>query len=150
MARDLDYRPMSARPLAGWIAGCVAASVAIAIFGAISAAVSSGSFMTLTAVLIIFLSGTPLILFVVGALTAIPALMVIWVTELFGVRSVLFFGCSGEVVGGLCQVLLWRALAHQASLSPVFVAAGFVGGWAYWFVAGKYARGDYYWFWKPT
>src|ERR1700759_1605023 len=112
MSRGLEHRPMRARPLAGWIAGCVVASLAIAILGAIDVAVSSGRLFLLPWGLIIFFGVTSLLLFVVGALTAIPDLMVIWICELFEIRSVLFFGGCGAVIGGVCQFLLWRALGH--------------------------------------
>jgi hypothetical protein len=70
----------------------------------------------------------------VGALAAVPALIAIVLAELFRWRSVFFYLAVGGGLGLLASPL------GGADGSPVLLlAAGFVGGFAYWFVAGRLA-----------
>jgi hypothetical protein len=74
----------------------------------------------------------------VGALAAIPAFIVIVLAELFRWRSVFFYLAVGGALGLLASQLngmLWDTPNDQLLL----VAAGFVGGLAYWLVAGRLA-----------
>lgn len=82
-----------------------------------------------------------LIFIVTCLLTGIPAVVAIWLSEKFRIRSVLFFGSVGAAIGGLSQNLLLRALVPPSSVNLLFVVAGLAAGLAYWFVAGKRAGG---------
>ncbi len=74
----------------------------------------------------------------VGALAAVPAFIVIVLAELFGWRSVFLYLAVGGALGlfaGQLNGMLWDA-ADNPLLLP---AAGFIGGLAYWLVAGRLA-----------
>ncbi len=74
----------------------------------------------------------------VGALAAIPALIVVVLAELFGWRSLIFYLAVGGALGLLASQLngmLWDAPNDQLLL----VAAGFVGGFVYWLIAGRFS-----------
>ena len=144
-----------ARPMLGWFAGCIAATLVIFVFGIFSLAIASGRFFDVLAALIVYgllfsVVIVPTIFILVCALSGIPAVIVICLSEMLRIRSMSFFGCSGAVIGGLSQSLLSRAFASQLpTVSLLFLAAGFAAGWAYWFVAGKQA-GDYSLSLKPA
>jgi hypothetical protein len=81
-----------------------------------------------------------LLTFVVTCLlTAIPAAAVIWLSERFQIRSVLFFSCVGAAIGTSSQTLLFRTFDW---LSWLFAIAGLVAGICYWSVAGRHAGCD--------
>ncbi len=74
----------------------------------------------------------------VGALAVVPAVIIIVLAELFRWRSVFFYLAVGGALGLLASQLngmLWDTPNDQRLL----VAAGFVGGLAYWLVAGRLA-----------
>jgi len=71
-----------------------------------------------------------------------PALFVILATEFLGRRDWLTQALGGAVAAGLGTVLAWRQDGGEradAGLLAVLVAAGIVGGFAYWLVAGRQA-----------
>ena len=70
----------------------------------------------------------------VGALAAVPALIAIVLAELFRWRSVFFYLAVGGGLG-----LLATPLHGTDGGQLLLPAAGFVGGFAYWFVAGRLA-----------
>jgi hypothetical protein len=77
----------------------------------------------------------------VGALAAVPAVIVVVVAELFRWRSVFFYLAVGGALGLLASQLngmLWETDGN-ALLLP---AAGFVGGCVYWLIAGRLAGFD--------
>jgi hypothetical protein len=75
--------------------------------------------------------------------TGIPAAVVIWVSEKFGIRSMLFFGGAGAAIGGLIPSLfLGISLPGVLGGGWLFLVVGFAAGTAYWSVAGKHAGGD--------
>jgi hypothetical protein len=80
----------------------------------------------------------PFILFAIGMLTAIPAVIVIGLTEHFRVRSLLFYVCSAGVTGGVSQILFERSFSRVW----LFVLAGGAAGLSYWYVAGRHAGRD--------
>jgi len=51
----------------------------------------------------------------------------------------LFFGCAGAATGVLSQGLLFQSFS---AVTWLFVAAGFVAGLTYWFIAGRQAGQD--------
>ncbi len=72
----------------------------------------------------------------VGALAVIPAFLIIVLAELFGWRSVFFYLAVGGGLGlsaDRLHAMLWE-LDGAMLLLP---AAGFVGGFAYWLIAGR-------------
>jgi hypothetical protein len=131
------------RPMGGWLAGCAAATGVLCAFALVVSAAASGEVFSLrsagAAVALLF--PAVLIFIITCLLTGIPAAVAIWLSEKFRIRSVLFFGCVGAVIGGLSQNLLLRALMPPTSVSLLFVVAGLAAGLAYWFVAGKSAGG---------
>lgn len=124
------------RTTKGWLAGCVAATAVIgACFGlsSISDGISTGSMRDVQA--FAYIAGG--IFVFTSVLSGIPAAIVIWLSERFKVRSILFFGCAGAVIGFLSERVvfgLWPSI-----LSALFVAAGFGAGAAYWWIAGRQA-----------
>ncbi len=74
----------------------------------------------------------------VGALAFVPTVIVVALAEVFGWRSIFLYLAVGGALGfGASQlpVLGWQANG-DALLLP---AAGFVGGFAYWLIAGRLA-----------
>lgn len=104
------------------------------------------------------LVSVPLVALFVGSFTCLPALAGIAIAELWSLRSWLFYALAGGLVG-LIWVLIFRATArgdaldagYQINVLPpgssiyntnvllIVVAAGMVGGIAYWLVAGRSA-----------
>jgi hypothetical protein len=78
----------------------------------------------------------PLVLVLTCLLTGVPAAITIWLGERFQIRSLLFYCWAGAVIGALIQTLLFRSFSP---LGWLFVLAGFLAGFDYWFVAGKHA-----------
>ena len=132
------------RAIGGWLAGCGAATGVLCVFALVISAVASGGVFSFrfagSAIALLF--PAVLIFIITCLLTGIPAAVVIWLSEKFRIRSVLFFGCVGAAIGGLSQDLLLRALVPPASVNLLFILSGLVAGLAYWFVAGKRAGGD--------
>ncbi len=122
----------------GWLSGCVAATLAAEIC-LIVAAMWENHRAQISVPASDYLIGlgltAPLILFAIGMLTAIPAVIVIGLTERFRVRSLLFYVCSAGVTGGLSQILFERSFNRVW----LFVLAGGAAGLSYWYVAGRHA-----------
>ena len=129
------------RALTGWLAGCAAATAVMCGLGLVVLAIASGRD------LVRFLEGgLALLVFalidfvVIGALTAIPSVLVIWLSERLAIRSVLFFGFVGAGIGVISVSLLVGA---SGSWNPVigllFGVAGVAAGVAYWRIAGRHA-----------
>jgi hypothetical protein len=132
------------RAIKGWLAGCAAATVVIGAFTLVRLAIaSSGDLPRFVGGSLAFLFPTLLIFVVTCLLTGIPAALVIWLSEKFRIRSILFFGCAGAITGALGQSVLVGALTRWPSISTwLFAAAGFVAGMAYWRIAGRHAGQD--------
>ena len=80
---------------------------------------------------------------IICMVTAIPAALVIWVSEVRGIRSMLFFAGGGAVIGGsLASLLLGISLAMHFGAGWIFLLAGSAAGIAYWYVAGRFAGQD--------
>jgi len=126
------------RAIKGWLSGCVAATLAAEIC-LIAAAIWENYRAHVSVAVSDYLIGlgltAPFILFAIGLFTAIPAVVVIGLSEHFRVRSLLFYVCSAGVTGGVSQVLFARSVDRVWML--VFV--GGAAGLSYWYVAGRHA-----------
>ena len=77
----------------------------------------------------------------IGGAAVAPAAVTIILTEIFAIRSVFVY----LIVGGLLGLVLQQFLAFHGSADllerryVVFPAAGFVGAFAYWLIAGRSA-----------
>jgi hypothetical protein len=142
--RSEDY----SRAVQGWMAGCLAATVILSgsmLFGPGTMSNGIVSFL----VVAVFIAWVAILVFIVtGGLTLIPAAVVVWISERFRIRSILFFGCVGAVMGGLTVYLLQVGFTKPSKppgLDWLYVSAGLAAGLAYWRVAGRFAgarRGD--------
>ena len=129
------------RALKGWLAGCGTATavIYIAVLGIVATAPGGLSINFSDGGVFALLLPSLLVLVVTCALTGVPAALVIWLTETFRIRSFLFYGCAGGAIGILGQTLLFRSFSVFTWL---FVAAGFLAGFDYWYVAGRHAGGE--------
>lgn len=85
----------------------------------------------------------------VSGLTIIPAVLVVVVGEVARIRSVLYYIVGGGLAFVAVPVLArYGQAAAGASITTlmpptlvwqVFATAGFLGGWVYWFLAGRNA-----------
>lgn len=77
----------------------------------------------------------------IGGAAVAPAAVTIILTEIFAIRSVFVY----LVVGGLLGLVLQQLLGFHGSAdllerrTVLFPAAGFVGAFAYWLIAGRSA-----------
>jgi hypothetical protein len=86
------------RAIKGWLAGCGAATAVICAFILVVLAIASrGDLVRFVGGSLMLLFPAVLIFVVTCVLTGIPAALVIWLSEKFGIRSILFFGCAGTV-----------------------------------------------------
>ncbi len=73
-----------------------------------------------------------------GAAAFAPAVLFILVTEILGIRSLVVHVGAGGLLGGVAavgRIVLVEATDHAVMLT----AAGFVGGFVYWLIAGRSA-----------
>ncbi len=134
------------RAFGGWLAGCGAATAVLSTIGQTLLMIASGGDIArLLGGTLALLPLSFLVFVVICLLTAIPALMVIWLSELLRTRSVVFFGCGGAAIGALCISLLEPSGAIWTSgIGELFVVAGLVAGVTYWSIAGKDAAYEHY------
>jgi hypothetical protein len=78
--------------------------------------------------------------FFVGAASFLFALVAIIIAEVFRFRSVFYFVIFGGALGFGFHLLALTALFDQRVLA--FPAAGFVGGFVYWLIAGRLSGFD--------
>jgi hypothetical protein len=131
------------RVLAGWLAGCATATAVTSAFGLIVVVIEESHDPTA----MLFLGGSSINLLLVFIdfiliclFTAIPSVIVIWLSERFQVRSAVFFGCMGAAIGALCVILPnWTAMPWTSGIGWLFVVAGLAAGLTYWSVAGKHS-----------
>ncbi len=76
-----------------------------------------------------------------------PAALIIFVSEMFSLRSVLYYALMGAFVGALAYVLtdITARMQGAGTVVPLtrelqfMVAGGIVGGFVYWLLAGRRA-----------
>jgi len=133
------------RAFGGWLAGCGAATAVFSTFVLVVVGIGSdgdvirlvsGGIGVVVPLLTVFL--------IICVLTGIPAAVVIWISEKFGIRSIFFYGVIGAVIGGLIPSLAGASVLSLLRGGWVFLVAGLAAGVTYWFVAGKYAGGDHH------
>jgi hypothetical protein len=127
------------RAIKGWLAACAAATAALYVLVLILFVIAPGPGDRSMAVtgegLLASLIFFPLILILTCLLTAIPAALVIWLSERSRMRSALFFGCAGGAIGALSQTIVF--LSFYVPAAVVFVPAGLVAGLTYWHIAAR-------------
>jgi hypothetical protein len=69
----------------------------------------------------------------IGAIAFFPALLAIALAEVFAWRSVIYYLLAGGAIG------LAADPAFRDGHTTVMLASGFVGGFAYWLIAGRLA-----------
>ena len=126
------------RALKGWLAGCGTATavIYIALLGIVATGPGGISIDFTDGGVFALLLPSLLVLVATCALTGVPPALVIWLGEKFRIRSFLFYGCAGGVIGILGQTLLFRSFSIFTWL---FVLAGCLAGFDYWHVAGRHA-----------
>jgi hypothetical protein len=78
----------------------------------------------------------------VGAAAFVPAVLLMLVTEIAGLRAIVFYLVAGGALGAAAAFGLSSRLSVPATDSHgmlMMVAAGFVGAFVYWLVAGRMA-----------
>jgi hypothetical protein len=81
-----------------------------------------------------------LVFAVTCAMTAFPAIFLIFVSVDLQARSPVYYIVAGSLLGALCISLLARSLVIWTMwVGPLFVVAGLAAGLAYWLVAGRRA-----------
>lgn len=123
------------RAIKGWFGACftttaVVEAIVTSLYAlAIVRGMAVPSLMDILALLI----EVPLILLAVCTFTALPAAIVIWLSEWFGIRSVLFYTGAGTVIGVLIGAFVF-------GVAPWFFGlAGSLAGITYWVSSGRYA-----------
>jgi hypothetical protein len=130
------------RTFEGWLAGCGAATAVLSGFALILLMVTSGGDIARILIGIVALPFPSFLIFVgICLLTAIPAAIVIWLSEELRIRSVVFFGCIGGAIGVLIAALLFQSFISLIA-GCLFGLSGCVAGLNYWYVAGRYAGQD--------
>jgi hypothetical protein len=124
------------RAFGGWLAGCGAATAVISAIGqTLLMFAAHGDVARLLYGIVVLLIPSAVVFVSTCLLTAIPAAIVVWLSEEFRIRSAGFFACAGAAIGALSITVLLRSPAIWTSgLVCLFAAAGFVAGLTYWFV----------------
>jgi len=87
----------------------------------------------------------PFVAILVAWFAFLPFLVVVLAAEFLGARSWLYYALTGGLAGLLVDGFAWRSADPAATLAAeprfiaVLVAAGIIGGSAYWLVAGRAA-----------
>ncbi len=126
------------RAVGGWLAGCGTATGVVGVYILVVMGIATGGDVGSIVVAIVPLW---LIFLVICLLTAIPAAIVIWISEKFRIREITFFGCTGTAIGAVSVELIWQAFGPRGptGVPVLFAMAGLAAGLAYWRVAGRYA-----------
>ena len=129
------------RALGGWLAGCGAATAVIYASLMILAWLLSGDGSTrpMGVNAFPFLIVVPSVFAFTLVLSGIPAVLTIWLSRRFRIRSLAFFCGCGAAIGVVGQAVLFKSFAWSGLL---FAVAGCASGLTYWLVAGKHAGRD--------
>ncbi|WP_076858138.1 hypothetical protein [Bradyrhizobium mercantei] len=124
------------RAFGGWLAGCGAATAVISAIGqTLLMFAARGDVGRLLYGIVVLLIPSAVVFVITCLLTAIPAAIVVWLSEELRIRSAGFFAGAGAAIGALSITVLLRSPAVWTSgLVVLFAAAGFVAGLTYWFV----------------
>ena len=77
---------------------------------------------------------------ILGAMSFLPAMAMILVTEIFALRSLVVHVGFGGLLGAAAALGLGHHMAAQTEgRAIVVIAAGFIGGLVYWALAGRMA-----------
>jgi hypothetical protein len=87
------------RAIKGWLAACGTATAAIYVLGLLLFITAAGTRSVTRVDFIASLILLPAILIFTCLLTAIPAALVVWISEVSRIRSALFFGFAGGAIG---------------------------------------------------
>jgi hypothetical protein len=130
------------RAIKGWLAACGSATALIYVLVLLLFVIGAGAH-SMTATMVDFIASLillPVILVFTCFLTAIPAALVVWISEASRIRSALFFGFAGGAIGVLSQAILFQSLFFPAA--GFFAAAGIVAGLTYWRIAARPAGSE--------
>ena len=130
------------RAIKGWLAACGTATAAIYVLGLLLFVIGAGR-RSMTVTMVDFIASlilVPVILVFTCLLTAIPAALVVWISEISRIRSALFFGFAGGAIGALSQAILFQSFFFPAA--GFFASAGFVAGLTYWRIAANVAGSE--------
>jgi len=115
----------------GYIAACVAAGLimALALFGT----GSDPEFVSY------FIASVAIMTFWAGSVAFVPMAIVIVLAEAFAWRSMIFYLLVGGSIGlaGDQIAAQYGLLEFTDQRLAILLAAGFVGGFAYWLIAGR-------------
>jgi hypothetical protein len=121
----------------GWLAGCFAATATLFAVGLIKQILHPDGLTPATLAVGVVLAFVHLAFIIL--MSAIPAAVVIWVTDGLHIRSVAVFALSGALIGWLSQGLI---TPWPDTILWQFVFAGLVAGSTYWFVAVRRRRAN--------
>lgn len=132
------------RALGGWLAGCATATLTLYAFLLVAFGMApNGDAMAFVAVSVVGLCAVPIAFIAIIVLSGFPAVLAIWLSEKFRLRSFLFFGGAGFAIGGSIPFVLYVVLEGLTPAAPIagspFALAGLAAGLTYWLVAGKHA-----------
>jgi hypothetical protein len=135
------------KPAVGWMAACAAATLVIYFLGLAELAIGPhNSFENFLALLVygvlFFIFVAPVVFFSVFVLSGLPAMIFIWLSEMLGIRSILFFACVGGAIGALGQFASRGFVPQLPNFGLLSIVAGIAAGSVYWRVAGKFAGGN--------
>lgn len=131
--------------LAALVASLAAIVVIYAILGSLPGMPSYFGAMTLSPLLLLMAPGVALFtLLVVMVMSALPALALALLAELFALRYLWLFALAGAALAGGCFIYATPTFLGAIDGSDwadlaIVIAAGLVGGTFYWLIAGRRA-----------
>jgi hypothetical protein len=118
----------------GFVAACIAAGVmaTLGIFGMEYFDMDVSGYYAASVIVMTFWA---------GAIAFLPAAIAIVLAESFGWRSALYYLLAGGLLGAIAIHLTMQSGAFDFADRPnvALLAAGFVGGFVYWMIAGRLA-----------
>jgi hypothetical protein len=118
----------------GFIAACAAAGI-MATFGVFSLEYFDIDIVGY------YIASIIVMMFWAGTIAFLPAAVAIVLAETFGWRSALYYLLAGGLIGAIAIHLTSESGAFDFADRPhvTLLAAGFVGGFVYWLIAGRLA-----------